>query len=168
MILQWRLLQVGIPSSPASFLHQLYCWGCTSCKKLTLEAQQVHLRLPWLWSRQHLDTPAASLVQLFPALLQHREFTLIHPRSNKDNGPSATEPQFFFVHQRRLLFPGFMWTHSSSFIPYCHSLYLAFPDVNSPATAFTANLGCLQSVDDKNSGTTTEDLRKMPSRARPW
>lgn len=78
MILQWRPVRVSITTTPTSFLHQLYCWGCTSCKKLTLEAQQVHLGLPWLWSRQHLDTPAASLVGLFPALLQCREFTLIH------------------------------------------------------------------------------------------
>lgn len=49
----------------------------------------------------------------------------------------------------------FSWVHVNSFL-LIHTLspfppYLAFRDVISLATIFTANLDCLQSVDDKNS-----------------
>lgn len=114
LILQPRLVQVSIGTSP-SILHQLYCRGCTRCKKLTLESQQVHLRLPWLWSGQHLDTPAASLVELLPS----GDSLSVTPKSKKD-GPSLTQPWFFLLCSKDL-FLGFMSTHSSSFVPYCHS-----------------------------------------------
>lgn len=128
----------------------------------------------WLWncSRSTSDSPGFGLdsivtLQLlpqcdFPALLQCDTLSFT-PKSNKEDGLSVVEPWFFLSCIKKTSFSlGSCQLISPHFIPYCHFL----PGVISLATIFTANLSCLQPVNDKNSGKTEGELRKMASGAR--
>lgn len=97
----------------------------------------------------------------FPALLQCGDALSFTPKNNKEDGPSVVG-SFYHASKKPSFSLGSCQLISPHFIPYCHSL----PGVISLSTIFTANLDCLQYVNDKHSGTTEGEPRKMPSGAR--